>query len=329
METGELSVVTGAFGYTGRYITRRLLSLGQRVKTLTGHPDRPNPFGGSIEVEAYSFDDRNRLVESLRGAVTLYNTYWIRFPYGRVNFLTAVANTAKLIDAAKEAGVKRFVHISITNASDDSDLPYFKGKGMVENILIGSGLSYAIIRPSVLFGAGDVLINNVAWMLRRFPLFVIPGTGDYCLQPVFVEDVAEIAVGAARHEKNLIIDAAGPEVFTFEQLVRLIALKIKSGSKIVHLNSGPAVFLARLIGCLVNDVVLTKDEVNGLMANLLVSGSPPNGKTRFSEWLDRNARSLGTCYASELSRHLWRGAQGGRNRFLERIYPSGRAYFLK
>lgn len=325
MQPGELNVVTGAFGYTGRYITGRLLSLGQRVKTLTGHPDRPNPFGGSIEVAAYSFRDRNRLVENLRGAVTLYNTYWIRFPYGKASFLTAVANTAKLIDAAKEAGVQRFVHISITNASDDSDLPYFKGKGMVEKILIGSGLSYAIIRPSVLFGAGDVLINNIAWMLRRFPLFVIPGAGDYRLQPVFVEDVAEMAVGAAGREQNLIIDAVGPEIFTFEQLVRLIAHKIKRSSKIVHLNPGAALFLARLIGFLVNDVVLTRDEANGLMANLLVSGNPPTGKTSFSEWLDLNACNLGTRYASELSRHFWHGAHGGRSRFLERICPSERA----
>ena len=303
MKHSELDVVTGAFGYTGRYITRRLLAMGRRVKTLTGHPDRPNPFGDRVSVAPFHFDDPAALARSLEGATTLYNTYWVRFSHGRVTFEQAVENTKRLIRAAEEAGVRRLVHISITNPSPQSPLPYFRGKGLLEQAIVQSGLSYAIIRPTVIFGAEDILINNIAWLLRRFPVFVIPGTGDYRLQPIFVEDVARIAVEAGQGRENVIVDAVGPDIFTFDQLVRLIAEKVHSRARIVHLRPAWALFLSRLIGYLVNDVVLTEDEVRGLMANLLISEHPPTGSTRLSDWLDENADRVGTRYASELSRH--------------------------
>ena len=101
--------------------------------------------------------------------------------------------------------------VSITNSSEDSPLPYFRGKAAVERIVIESGLSYAIVRPSVIFGGEDILINNIAWLLRRFPVFAVPGSGDYRLQPVCVEDVAEIAVDAACDEGSVALDAVGPE----------------------------------------------------------------------------------------------------------------------
>lgn len=299
----ELNVVTGAFGYTGNYITRRLLSLGKRVRTLTGHPHRPHPFGDQVSVAPLRFDHPSELTNSLRGATILFNTYWIRFPYRKVTFDKAVENTRTLIQAAEEAGVRRIVHISITNASENSPLPYFRGKGFVEQAIRRSRLSYAIIRPTVIFGAEDILINNIAWCLRRFPLFALFGTGDYRLQPVFVEDVAAIAVGAAHQKDNSIVDAAGPESYTFEELVRLIADTVQSRARIIHLRPGLALFLCRVLGAAVNDVVLTREEVEGLMTNLLISASAPTGQMRLSDWLERNAESVGVRYASELKRH--------------------------
>ncbi|MEP9410254.1 MAG: NAD(P)H-binding protein [Candidatus Brocadia sp.] len=301
--TDELNVVTGAFGYTGKYIAQKLLSLGKKVRTLTGHPNRLNPFGDRISVFPFNFDRPEDLIRSLQGATTLYNTYWVRFSYGCVTFDKAVENTKTLIKAAEEAGIRRIVHISITNASEESPFPYFRGKGILEKVIEQSGLSYAIIRPTVLFGHEDILINNIAWMLRRFPLFVIMGSGDYKVQPVFVEDVAEIAVKAGQLEANMIMDAVGPEIYTFDEMVRLIAGKIHSKAKIFHLRPELALFFSRLVGYVVNDVVLTRDEVYGLMSNLLVSERPPTGYMRLSDWLASNADNIGTSYASELRRH--------------------------
>ena len=299
----ELNVVTGAFSYTGKYITRRLLSMGEGVRTLTGRSNRGNSFGYQVSASPFNFDNPSQLMKSLQGATTLYNTYWIRFSHRQVTFDKAVENTKTLIKAAEEADVHRIVHISITNPSEESSFPYFRGKALVEKAIIRSKLSYAIIRPTVIFGAEGILINNIAWLLRKFPIFAVFGSGDYRIQPIFVEDVAEIAISAGHKDGNIVMDAAGPEIYTFNELIRLIADKTHSRARIVHLRPGLALSLARLISYTIRDVVINKDEVEGLMSNLLVSGGQPTGQTRLSEWLNQNADSVGAKYASELERH--------------------------
>ena len=95
----------------------------------------------------------------------------------------------------------------------------------------------------------------------------------------------------------------GPETSTFEELVRLIAGKVGSRARLVHVRPGLALLLSRLTGYAVRDVVLTRDEIEGLMANLLVSDGPSTGQTRLSDWLEQNADTVGATYASELRRH--------------------------
>ena len=302
-DTAEFDVVTGAFSYTGKYLTRRLLNAGRKVRTITGHPNRPNPFGKQVEIAPMNFQDLAGLVESLRGASVLYNSYWVRFSHGRVTFDEGVSNSRILIQAAREAGVRRIVHVSIANPSIDSPLPYYSGKAQVEKAIVDSGLSYAILRPTVIFGAEDILINNIAWFVRRFPVFAIPGSGQYQVQPIFVEDMAGLAVEAARQQSNLVLDAVGPEVFTFEQLVRRIAIGVRSRTKLVHVWPEVVLSVLRLAGPMVGDVILTRQEIKGLMANLSISKDPATGHTRFSEWLAQNASALGNKYASELKRH--------------------------
>jgi NADH dehydrogenase len=304
VKSREFDVVTGAFGYAGKYITRRLLAMGRGVKTLTGHPERSSSFDGHIEVAPLDFDRPTELVESFRGATTFYNTYWVRFPQGKITYEKAVENTRMLIEAARVGGVKRIVHLSITNPSEDSVLGYFRGKAAIERLITGSGVAYAILRPTVIFGVEDILINNIAWLLRHCPVFTIPGSGLYRLQPVFVVDVAEMAVAAGKESRNVVMDAVGPETYTFQELVQLIAAKVGSRARIVHMPPSVALFLSRLVGRAVHDVVLTKEEVEGLMAGLLVSQNEPTGRTRLSEWASRHAHLLGTRYASELHRHF-------------------------
>jgi uncharacterized protein YbjT (DUF2867 family) len=299
----ELHAVTGAFGFTGRYIAQRLINASKRVRALIGR-NRPNPFGDRIEVARLQFDDFQALVDSLKGVDVLYNTYWVRFNYGETTFERAVQNSQMLIRAAEEAGVRRLVHISITNPSEDSPLPYFRGKALVERAIRNSSLSYGIIRPTVLFGEGDILLNNIAYFLRRFPIFIVPGKGDYRLQPVYVDDVAALAVEAGERMDNFALDAVGPEVFTFAELVRLIRDAVGSKAKIVHAPPSLTMLCIRVLNYFVNDIVLTREELEGLMANLLVSDQPPTCPTRFSEWLRENAEQMGLHYASELKRHF-------------------------
>ncbi len=303
IKTPELNVVTGAFGYTGKYIAAKLLAKGVNVRTLTNHPQTHITLAEQISVAPFDFENPGQLTESLKGATTLYNTYWVRFSHGDMTFEKAVANSNALIAAAKEAGVGRIVHISITNADLESKLPYFKSKAEVERAVIQSGLPYAIIRPALIFGAEDILINNIAWLLRRFPVFVIPGKGESLVQPVYVEDLAAMAVDAAHEGGNVVMDAAGPEIYTFQDLVRLIAQAVESRAKLVRLPPSVALLGSKLLGLIVKDVLLTKDEVNGLLSNLLSTANPGTATTRLSDWLQENANRVGARYASELSRH--------------------------
>ena len=300
----NLAVVTGAFSYTGKYVTRRLLDLGVRVRTLTRSPDAEDPFGGRVEVAPLDFSDPDGLRRSMQGAGVFYNTYWIRYAHRRTTFDLAVENTGTLFEAAKSAGVGRIVHFSVTNVSSGSGLPYFRGKAQVEDMLKGLGVSHAIIRPTLTFGVGDLLLNNMAWALRRFPVFPVYGNGDYPVQPVYVEDVAAQAVEAGSQSENSVADAAGPDTFSFEGLLRLLASSMGVRRWFFHTPARVGLSLTGLVGLLMRDMALTRDEVVGLMDGLLTSDEPPTGTTRLNDWLAENGDGLGRRYVSELRRNL-------------------------
>jgi uncharacterized protein YbjT (DUF2867 family) len=299
----ELNVVTGAAGFTGKYLTRRLLDMGKRVRSLTGHPDRANPFGEQVETALMAFDDPAGLTKSLEGASTLYCTYWIRFAHGEMTHEKAVENTRILIKAAEDAGVRRLVHVSIANPSEDSPLPYYHGKAMVEKAVRESRLSYGILRPTVIFGPEDILINNIAYFIRKYPVFVVPGSGEYGMQPIYVEDMAEIMADTGQTDENLVTDAVGPETFTFNEIVELIKRSVHGHARIMHMNASVALKAVKYLGSVVGDVVLTDDEVKGLVSNLLVSKEEPKGHVKLSEWLAQHGESVGKEYHSELARH--------------------------
>lgn len=255
-----------------------------------------------MEAHPYHFDRPDELVRSLQGAAVLYNTYWVRFDHTDFTHEQAIRNTLTLFECAVRAGVPRVVHISITNPSLDSPLPYFRGKAHLEEALKETGMSYAILRPTVLFGKEDILINNIAWMLRRFPIFAVFGDGSYRLQPIYVDDLAKLAVQYGQTQENVVIDAIGPETFTYRELVRTIADAIGVRRPIIGVPPSAGLWMAKIIGYIVKDVVMTKEEIEGLMANLLVTSSPPAGTTRFGEWVRENASVLGQRYSSELAR---------------------------
>jgi NADH dehydrogenase len=299
----DVHAVTGAFGYSGLHIAKLLLEQGARVRSLTGHPNRPDPFGGRVEVRRFQFDEPARMREALSDVKVLYNTYWVRFDHGASTFAGAVVNSRRLIQAAAEAGVERVIHASITNPSIDSPLPYFKGKAQVEQALTGSGLSYAILRPAVFFGGRDVLINNIAWLLRRLPVFGI-AAGHCGIQPIHVEDMARLAVDQGAGRTNVTLDAVGPETFGFGELVQLVRRVVGSRALVKTVPRWVLLLASRVLRPVVGDVVLTPDEVEGLRSNLLVSSGPVTGTTRFTEWLATHAHELGVEWASELQRHF-------------------------
>jgi uncharacterized protein YbjT (DUF2867 family) len=291
-------LVTGAFSYTGKFIAVELQGRGRAVRTLSRSPA---PATSPIEARPLQFAESDALVDALRGAETLYNTYWIRFERGASTFARAVANTRTLFAAACDAGVRKIVHVSVTNPSHDSPYPYFRGKAVLEDAVRQAGIAWSIVRPTLIFGPNDILVNNIAWLLRRFPAFVVPGRGEYRVQPVSVRDVARICVEAG---DGAVVDAAGPETLAFDRLVRLVRGATRSRTRVVHWPPPLVLALARAFDALRRDVLLTRDELRGLTDELLVSHEPPLGSDVFSEWVERNGDSLGTQYVAELARNF-------------------------
>jgi NADH dehydrogenase len=302
----ETHVVTGAFGFTGRHVAAALLAAGHRVRTLTcSAPAGPPDFdAGRVEVHPLDFTDPAGLVRALELADTLVNTYWVRFQAAGFDQDRAVANSFALFHAARAAGVKRIVHVSVANPSLQSPYRYFRGKAAVEEALQDSGVPHSILRPALVFGPGDVLINNIAWFLRRFPVFGVFGDGAYGVEPIHVDDLAALAVaeGARGAGPSRTVDAVGPDRFTYRDLVRTLAAAIDRPRPIVRIPRRAGLAMSRLVGRAVGDVVLTGEEIGALMDGLLATGSAPTGSIRLAEWARANAATLGRTYANEVAR---------------------------
>lgn len=298
-----LHAVTGAFGFTGRALTHRLLEGGDEVVTLTRRSGAGDPLAPRITVQPFATSRPAELVSALAGVDTLFNTYWLRFPRGNATFEVALARSATLLAAAREAGVRRVVHVSVVNASADADTPYVRAKAALESIVRSAGLEWVIVRPTLTYGSGDILINNLAWALRRFPVYGLPGLGRYTVQPVHVDDVARICVQAATDEPGRVIDAAGPETLTYRELVDLVRSSIGSRAIVLPMPGLVVLATARLLGIVVRDVVLTRDEIRELTSSLLTSPEPPLGTIRVTDWVRANAGTLGRRWASELARN--------------------------
>jgi NADH dehydrogenase len=301
-DTG-LDVVTGAFSYSGRAIAGALADSGRRVRTMTGHPDRA-PQGTALDVRPLDFDDQLGLVESLEGVTTLYNTYWVRFAHGRVDHELAIANSRALFHAAKRAQVQRIVHISITHPSVDSPSPYFRGKALVERALAEADVSYAILRPAILFGGDGVLLNNIAWLLRHLPVFAVGGRGDYRIRGIHIDDLAQLCVARGGERHNSVTDAVGPDRPTFVELVTSIRDATGSRARIVHVPGVTVPWFSRLMGLALHDVLLTPDEYWAMSHGLADTEGPTTGPTALGEWLVEHGGDLGLRYANELARHF-------------------------
>jgi len=301
-------LVTGAFGFTGSRIAERLLGSGRAVRTLTRRASSGHPLEARVERVAYGFDNE-ALGAALSGVDTIYATYWMRFPRGSATWDEMVANVGRLAHAARDAGVRRLVYVSVSNARHDSATAYFRAKAAAEDVVraaAGAAMSVAIVRPTLLYGPTDILINNMAWSLRRLPVFGIPGDGTYRVQPVLVDDVADVCVRLGATDDAVEIDAAGPETLTFNELVEVVRRAVDSRALVAHMPVPLVLASTRLLGLLVRDVVLTRDEITELSASYLASDSAKEGSTptRFSDWIAAHHDAVGRTWSSELARNF-------------------------
>jgi uncharacterized protein YbjT (DUF2867 family) len=295
--------ITGAFGFTGRALTTRLLDAGHDVITFTRRSGVGDPLARRLSVRPFDVSRPAELAAAMADVETLYNTHWLRFPRDGSTFEGAVARSAALLAAAREAGVRRVVQVSVVNAAANAETPYVRAKAALEAIVRSSGLEWVIVRPTLTYGPGDILINNLAWALRRLPVYGLPGLGRYTVQPVHVEDVARICLEAGVGDGGRTLDAAGPETLEYRALVDLVRSAIGSRSIVVPMPHVVVLAVARTLGMVVRDVVLTRDEIRELTSSLLTSHEPPLGTIHISDWVPANAALLGRRWSSELGRN--------------------------
>ncbi len=305
-------VVTGAFGYSGAAIARELRAAGRQVRTLTGHPGRAAA-DTDIDVRPLDFADPAGLARDMADADTLYCTYWVRFPHGSATRESAVANSKILFDAAARAGIGRIVYVSILHADTASPYPYFSGKGQVEHHLAATGVPHAIARPAILFGdapgrgtSGSVLLNNIAWLLRRLPVFAIGDGGGYRIRPIHVDDLARLCVELGTGTGNVTLDAVGPETVSFKEMVTTIRSATGSRSILVPVPGWLMPPLSGILGTMLRDVLLTTEEYQAMRHGLADSDAPATGQISLTDWITTHGDQLGQTYANELTRHYYR-----------------------
>ena len=292
-------IVTGAFSYSGRYIAQRLLAAGHSVATLTHRRGGPDDlFGGKVAVLPLQFEQPEALAHALDGADALINTYWTRFGQPPLTFEVAEQNSRTLFAAARQAGVRRIVHVSVANAALDAPFPYYRAKARVEALLAASGVSHAVVRPTIIYGGpDDILINNIAWALRRLPMFGVFG-GPLCkIQPEYVEDLAALAVDQVGRTENAVINAVGPETFTFRELVAAIAHTLGLRRLLLPAPAFAGMLAGWVIGRIQHDIFLLPDEIRMMRAGLLQVSTAPTGPTRLTDWMREHAAELGRAYS--------------------------------
>ena len=299
--------ITGVLGYSGRYVAQEARRRGWRVVGLTDSGHRlPNPEGWELRPMPWSTRDA-----VLDGVDVLVNTYWVRFSYagGRKAAFSheeAVNNTGKLFEAAQRSGVQRIIHTSITCPDAASPLPYFRGKAELEHALAATGIPHSILRPAVLFGdspSESILINNMAWSLRHLPAVATFGWGSYRLRPLHVQDFADAAMDEAEQEApRRIIQAIGQESYSFRELWRLLARAMGIRRPILPLPAGIGYAGTCILGRLMGDIMLTRDEIRGLSEDRLYAPGSGIGSRLLNRWVQQHAGTLGNTYESELAR---------------------------
>lgn len=298
--SGGLDLVTGAFGNIGRAITELVLERGRTVRTLTAHPGRSS--GGSdsepIDVVPFRFDDHRALAAAFEGVTTFYNTYWMRTGDAS-GYETAVERSAALIAAAERAGVERIVHLSVAHPSLDSPYAYFRAKARVEETLRASSIPAAVVRPALVFGGHAPLLDNLAWLLRRIPVLGVAGHGDYLVRPVHVSDVARLCVDAAGRRDATVIDAAGPDRLSYRELVTQVRDAVGSRTRIVSMPTWAVLAASKLLGVVLRDELLTREELLSTMDGIADITGPATGTVSLGEWLRAHAAELGHHYVNE------------------------------
>lgn len=288
------AVVTGAFGNIGAAAAAVLAARGWRVVTLTNRPAASASVATAHPLRFHA----SYLRGVIAGAEAFVNTYWVRLPSHGAGFEEAVANSRLLAEAARDAGVARFVQVSVTHASPDSPSPYYAGKARVDTHVAATFRSHAVVRPTLVVGPKDVLTGNMAWFLRRSPVIPVP-KGEHPVQPVTLDDVGRLIADRVEAGDSGITEAAGPERFTFRGWLELLARALGLRRRFFAVPASLFLAATGLAGLVLRDTVVSRDELRSLARGSLVPEGPPTCPTPASAWLMAHGRTLGIRFVND------------------------------
>ena len=232
-------LVTGATGFVGRHVVRALVEKGMRVRALAHTPGREHVVAGQdVEVSYASISDSAALKSAMDGVDGVVHLVAVirekgAHTFDSVNHL----GTARVVEAAREAGVRRFVQMSAIGAVDDPGLTYLQSKWRGEQAVVQSGVPYTILRGSILFGEGDEFINMLAGLVRAFPLVPVAGNGGAMFQPLHIEDAARCLAETLLSDElaSQTVEIGGPDHLNYDQIINAIAATFGRKRWKVHL----------------------------------------------------------------------------------------------
>ncbi len=263
-------LVTGATGFIGAEILRRGSARGWRMRGLARRPDRAEALGRLPHVELFRGDigETGDLGEALEGVTALVHLVGIIVETRAQSFReTHVTGTENVLRAARNAGVRRYVHMSALDVeAGRNSSEYYRTKWAAEEAVRASGLTATIFRPSLVFGPDDEFFNRLALGIRWSPVVPLPGGGRTRFQPVWVGDVAECFLQAARMEATPepVYDLAGPVVLTLREIVSVLARILGKRRATVPVPVAPLKLAAGLAERILSRPPLTRDQLKML-----------------------------------------------------------------
>ncbi len=282
--TGQIVTVFGGSGFLGRYIVRRLVKHGCRVRVAVRRPNEAlflRPYGavGQVAIVQANVRDDVSTRAAIRGADAVVNCVGVMFPGGKQTFSAVQSQgAARVAKIANEEGVTRLVHISALGADTGSDSVYYRSKAEGELAVMTTFPKAVVMRPSVLFGTEDSFFSRFGGLAQVLPILPLIGA-ETKFQPVFVDDVAAaVSASVTEGAKGGVYELGGPEVATLRQLVERLLRVIHRRRLLVPVPFWLAQIMAWffdvgqfLTGGLVMNRVLTKDQVRLLRHDNVVA----------------------------------------------------------
>ena len=233
-------LVTGASGFIGRRVVRRLLHDGHSVRALVRDPERRAMLPDTAETAQGDVLDPGSLVRACEGVDAVAHLAAVIRESGRLTFQRVnYEGTRNVLEAAEAAGVGRFVFASTIGATSDAALPYLSSRWMAEQDVARSTVESVILRFSAGFGEGDELLNVLAAQVRLSPLVPIAGDGKARFQPIHAGDAARCLAEACQRDElgGEPLELGGPDYYTYDEMIDLIAETL--GAKVAKLHLPP------------------------------------------------------------------------------------------